>query len=258
MEQNSLVSIVVPVYNASIFLKETIRNVQDQTYTEWELIFVDDCSTDNSCEIIKTEIEKDERIKLISQEENGGAAKARNTGIREAKGRFICFLDADDIWEKKKLEKQLEFIDSIRTERGVDAGFVFTGYEFADETGQGLGKIVNVPSTITYEQALKNTTIFTSTVMIDRNVVEDKYIYMPDIPSEDTATWWQILRKYSVGYGLNYNLVKYRRSANTLSSNKVEAIKRIWGLYRKQEKLSFMKSVYCMMFWAFRAVARRV
>lgn len=251
-ENENLISIVVPVYNAASFIEATIATVQAQTYTEWEMLLVDDCSTDSSGQIIQEKIKKDSRIKLIHQEINKGAAMARNRGVMEAKGRYICFLDSDDIWDINKLEKQIGFMDEKL------AAFSFTGYEFADEFGNGLGKIVSVPEKITYEQALKNTTIFTSTVMIDRSIVDNEDIFMPDIPSEDTATWWNILRKYSIGYGLNENLVKYRRSANTLSSNKAVAIKRIWNLYRKQEKLSFVKSLYCMFFWAFRAVARRV
>ena len=248
----NLISIVVPVYNAADFIKATISAVQAQTYTKWELLLVDDCSSDCSCEIIKRESDNDNRIRLIQQEVNKGAAAARNRGVMEASGQYICFLDADDLWDLNKLKKQIDFINS------KSAGFIFTGYEFADEFGNGLGKIVQVPEEITYEQALKNTTIFTSTVMIDRNIVDDEDILMPNIPSEDTATWWNILKKYGIGYGLNENLVKYRRSVNTLSSNKVVAVKRIWNLYRKHEKLSFVKSLYCMFFWAFRAVARRV
>ncbi|MDE7476797.1 MAG: glycosyltransferase family 2 protein, partial [Lachnospiraceae bacterium] len=96
------------------------------------------------------------------------------------------------------------------------------------------------------------------TVMIDRNIISDEDIYMPHVASEDTATWWRLLKKYKTAYGLDKNLVKYRRSADTLSSNKLTAVKRIWNLYRKQEKLSVVESVYCMFFWAFRAVFRRI
>ena len=132
----------------------------------------------------------------------------------------MCFLDADDLWETDKLDQELMFL----LEKG--ASFVFTGYEFADENGIGLGRIVHVPQTITYKQALKNTTIFTSTVMIDRSLIPDEDIVMPQIASEDTATWWRILKKHGKGYGLDQNLVKYRRSAATLSSNKAVEIGR--------------------------------
>ncbi|MDE7417250.1 MAG: glycosyltransferase [Lachnospiraceae bacterium] len=250
--RTGLVSIVVPVYNAERFIAETISYVQKQTYAEWELLLVDDCSTDKSREIINRKSGEDKRIKLIVLDENAGAAKARNRGIEEACGQYLCFLDADDIWMPDKLKIELESI------KNADAGFVFMGYEFADVSGAGLGKVVHVPGHITYQQALKNTTIFTSTVMIDRNKIPDEDIYMPCIASEDTATWWRILKKHGVGYGIDENLVKYRRSADTLSSNKLTAVRRIWNLYRRQEQLSVIRSAYYMCFWAFRAVLRRI
>lgn len=247
-----LISIVVPVYQVERFIAETIESVQKQDYKNWELLLVDDCSEDKSCAIIEEMAAGDSRIRLIHQQTNQGAAKARNCGVRNAAGRYLCFLDSDDLWESDKLSRELTFMK----EKG--AGFVFTGYEFADEYGKGLGKVVRVPAQISYSEALKNTTIFTSTVMFDRTKIKDEDILMPDIASEDTATWWHLLKVYGQAYGLDRNLVKYRRSANTLSSNKLEAVRRIWQLYRKQEKLSIIYSVYCMCFWAFRAVLRRV
>lgn len=250
--EDTLVSIVVPIFNKSRFLHETVESVQRQTYRNWELLLVDDCSTDDSLRLARKMAKGDHRIRSLCQEQNQGAARARNRGVQEAQGRFLCYLDADDIWLPEKLERELDFI------REKQAGFVFTGYEFADEEGKGLGKIVHVPAEITYEEALKNTTIFTSAVMLDRKIVAQEDAYMPDVPSEDTATWWNLLKKYEKGYGLDENLVLYRRSAKTLSSNKVEAIRRIWGLYRRQEKLSVIKSLYCTAWWAWRAVARRI
>lgn len=253
-----LVSIIVPVYNAGRFIGETISHVQAQTYTQWELLLVDDCSTDNSRRIICEKSKDDSRIRLIRQRENGGAAKARNRGIEQADGQYICFLDADDIWMPDKLAEETAYLRELQKTTNPKAGFVFTGYEFADEKGCGLGKVVHVPGKISYRQALKNTTIFTSTVMIDREIICNEDIFMPSVASEDTAAWWQILKKYGEGYGLDKNLVRYRRSANTLSSNKLTAVKRIWMLYRRQEKLSVAMSVYCMFFWAIRAVIRRL
>ena len=249
-EEDKLVSIVVPVYNAERFIMETIQYVKEQTYEQWELILVDDCSKDNSCNVIRDAMQSDSRIRLVTLGANGGAAQCRNKGVSCARGRYLCFLDADDIWESNKLAQELAFIAGGK-------GFVFTGYEFADEYGRGLGKIVHVPAEITYWEALKNTTIFTSTVMIDRELIADCDIMMPCIASEDTATWWNILKKYGKGYGLDECLVRYRRSTGTLSSNKLVSIQRIWNLYRKQERLSILKSFYCMLFWAVRAVLRR-
>ena len=249
--QENLISIVVPVYNAEKFIEETVTSVMNQTLLEWELLLVNDGSTDGSAKVLEELAEKDARIRTIHIE-NGGAARARNIGTEQAKGRYLAFLDADDLWEPKKLEKELAFL------REHEAAFVFTGYEFADEFGIGTGKVVCVPESLTYQQALKNTTIFTSTVLFDMKKTGRELLYMPHIKSEDTALWWKVLRCGFIAKGLDENLVKYRRSGKTLSSNKIEAIRRIWNLYRKAEGLSRIKSAYYFVFWAFRAVARRV
>ena len=240
----------MPLYNAEKFIWETVQSVINQTYKDFELLLVDDCSTDRS--LAAAEAINDSRVRVIRQEQNAGAYAARNRGLSEAKGRYIAFLDADDKWEPTKLEDTLKFMEE------KDAGFVFTSYEFADEKCVGTGKVVRVPETITYKQALSNTTIFTSTVLIDREKVADELIKMPNIKSEDTATWWQILRAGHTGYGLDKNLVKYRRSAGTLSSNKIEALRRIWNLYRKAAGLSVVSSAAHFVVWAFKAVARRI
>lgn len=251
---NELISIIIPVYNANQYIEATVATVLAQTYDNWELLLVDDGSADGSYETI-LRLEREDttgRIKSLRPTEHGTAARARNYGLDNAKGRYIAFLDADDLWEKDKLLKELNFLKENQ------AGFVFTGYEFADATGCGTGKIVKVPRTLNYRQALKNTTIFTSTVLIDTEVIDRELIRMPEIKSEDTATWYQILRNGHLAYGLNENLVKYRRVANSLSSNKLEALRRIWSLYRKAEKLSVPYSAYNFVFWAFRAVLRRI
>lgn len=245
-----MISIIVPVYNVENFIAETIDSVLQQTYTDWELILVNDCSTDNTIE--KIGAFNDPRIRLVHQNCNQGAYAARNRGLIEAKGRFIAFLDADDLWESEKLEHEIDFM--LRE----NAGFVFTGYEFADSKGMGTGVVVKVPHTFNFKQALNNTTIFTSTVLIDREKISDKLIMMPNIKSEDTATWWNILMAGNVAYGLNENLVKYRRSAGSLSSNKFEALRRIWNLYRKIAKLSIVEASVHFVCWAFTAVLRRI
>lgn len=247
-----LISIVVPVYNAQKFLNDTIKTVQEQTYDNWELIFVDDCSKDNSVDIITKEMKNDKRIKLYKNEKNSGAALTRNNGIDKANGSFLCFLDADDLWDKDKLEKQIVFM------KENDCEFLFTGYEFADQNGIPNGKKVYVPAKLNYKQALKNTTIWTCTVMFNMNYLTKEDIFMPDVPSEDTACWWKILKKIDCAYGLNEILSFYRRTQGTLSSNKLVAIKRIWYLYRSVERLNIFYSVYNFLFYAFNAVKRRV
>lgn len=245
-----LISIIVPVYNAQNFIAETIESVLAQSETGFELLLVNDFSTDDSVKVIKGFT--DERIRLIEMTDNFGAYAARNKGLSEAKGRYIAFLDSDDLWDREKLKKELAFL------KENDADMVFTGYEFADVNGIGTGAIVKVPKTISYKEALHNTTIFTSTVMIDRNKVPDSLIEMPNIKSEDTATWWAILKAGHSAYGLNENLVKYRRSTGSLSANKLVALKRIWNLYRKVAKLSVPASAFHFVQWAVLATLRRI
>lgn len=247
---NNTVSVVVPVYNAAKCISDTIMSVKNQSYKDFELILVDDGSTDETLSIMK-EYEC-ENIHVLSNTEGKGAADARNCGIKAAGGRYIAFLDADDMWLCDKLSKQIDFMKSN------NAAFSFTGYEFADENCKGTGVKVLVPFTISYKEALKNTTIFTSTVIFDMEVLKKEDIFMPKVVSEDTATWWKVLKSGITGYGLNESLTLYRRMGKSLSSNKLEAIRRIWYLYRKVEKLNVFYSMYCFCFWALRAVKRRV
>lgn len=251
---NETVSIIVPVYHAEKYIEETIRHVAAQTYTDWELLLVVDGSGDRSAQVIRDyqEAEGEDRLRLIVSEENMGAAKARNKGLQEARGRYIAYVDADDLWMPEKLEFELQFM------REKQAAFVFSGYEFADQHGVGTGKVVHVPEQMSYTDALKNTTIFTSTVLFDTLLIPRELLEMPVIKSEDTALWWKVLRSGYTAYGLDRNLVLYRRPAESLSSNKVEAIRRIWNLYRRAEGLSIPRSAYYFCFWAVRAVRRRV
>lgn len=251
---NETVSIIVPVYNAEKYIEETIRHVVAQTYRDWELLLVVDGSRDGSAQVIQNyqEAENESRLRIIVREKNEGAAKARNQGLREATGRYIAYVDADDLWMPRKLEQELLFM------KEKQAAFVFSGYEFADEEGMGTGKVVHVPEKLDYRKALKNTTIFTSTVLFDTERIPRELLEMPDIKSEDTALWWKVLRNGYTAYGLDQNLVLYRRPARSLSSNKVEAIRRIWNLYRTVAGLSIPNSLYHLCFWAVRATLRRV
>ena len=250
MKTNNLVSVIIPVYNAEKYIKATIESVKSQTHKHWEAIIIDDKSTDNSVNMAKKYLNK--KIKLIQNKKNIGAALSRNKGIKAAKGRYIAFLDSDDIWDSDKLKKQLEDINE------KEVAFSFTDYIYADENAIPNGKIVHVPEVMSYKQALKNTTIFTSTVMFDTKYISKEQIYMPNVPSEDTATWWKILKTGINAFGLSKPLTVYRRPTNSLSSNKLTSIKRTWNLYRKQEGLSFFSSSYYFFFYCFNATKRRV
>ena len=251
---NETVSIIVPVYNAEKFIVETMEHVAAQTYEDWELLLVVDGCGDDCARVIR-EYQKstgEKRLRLMVNEENMGAARSRNRGLLAARGRYIAYVDADDLWRPEKLERQLQYM------REKQAAFVFTGYEFADEEGAGTGRVVHVPSRLTYREALKNTTIFTSTVMFDTQRIPREMLEMPEIKSEDTALWWKVLREGHTAWGLDQNLVLYRRPRQSLSSNKLEAVRRIWNLYRRAEGLSVPYSLYNFCFWAWRAVMRRI
>ena len=249
-----MISIVVPVYNAAPYIENTVQMVLQQTYQDFELILVDDCSTDNSVALLEELLEqrKDVRLRLVRKERNQGAAAARNTGLDMASGRYIAFLDADDVWLPHRLEAGLRFMEEKK------AGFVFSAYEFGDEQARGTGKIVHVPEKLTYRKALSRTVVFTTTTLFDTTLVPKELLRMPTVPSEDTATWWQILRNGHVAYGLDQVLAIYRRPAKSLSSNKLVALQRIWNLYRKQEKLGLFSSAFYFCFWALRATLRRI
>ena len=286
-----LISIIVPVYRARAYIAGTIAMVIRQTCKQWELLLIEDCSPDNSAEIIrnilgdytccnllaKWQSERlgikgqevlpwqqgirtaeeytdgtGRRIVLVCKEKNEGAAAARNTGLSMAQGRYIAFLDADDVWFPEKLDRELRFMKERK------AGFVFTAYEFGDEKARPTGRVVHVPESLTYRKALSRTVIFTTTVMFDRKIIPDKLMRMPVVESEDTATWWQILRAGYTAYGLNETLAIYRRPPKSLSSNKFTAIRRIWNLYRRQEKLSVIASACYFVAWAYRATVRRL
>ena len=212
-----LVSIITPVYNAERFLSDTIKSVQNQTYKNWEILLIDDCSKDNSAQIIKEFQKYDNRIKYIKLKKNSGASVSRNEGIRNAKGRFIAFVDSDDIWKPEKLEIQIKYMLK------ENLGFTFTSYRYMKENGELTNKIAKAPSKINYNGLLKNTIIGCSTVVIDREIVD--YFEMPLVRrGQDTATWLQILRKEKYAYGIEQDLVNYRLVGESLSSNKINNI----------------------------------
>lgn len=246
-----LVSIITPVYNAERFLSDTIKSVQNQTYKIWEILLIDDCSKDNSAQIIKEFQKYDNRIKYIKLKKNSGASVSRNEGIRNAKGRFIAFVDSDDIWKPEKLEIQIKYMLK------ENLGFTFTSYRYMKENGELTNKIAKAPSKINYNGLLKNTIIGCSTVVIDREIVD--YFEMPLVRrGQDTATWLQILRKEKYAYGIEQDLVNYRLVGESLSSNKIIALKRTWNTYRNVEKLGLLKSSYVFCFYVFNAIKKRI
>ena len=249
---NDLVSIITPAYNNSEFIKQTIESVQKQTYKNWEMIVVDDCSTDRTPELIKKISQKDDRIKYIKLKKNSGAAIARNRALRESRGRFIAYLDADDLWKKNKIQNQIDFMLSH------NYAFACSNYEKIDINNKIL-KQVKIPKEINYKLFLRNTIIQTVGVMIDTKKTGKELLTMPNVyGKEDAATWCQLLKSGFNCYGVPEFLSYYRVVPKSLSSNKIKSIKRTWFLYRKVERLSFMNACFCFLGYAINAVRKRI
>jgi teichuronic acid biosynthesis glycosyltransferase TuaG len=248
---NILVSIITPSYNSSKYIVECIESVLSQTYENWEMFIVDDCSTDNSKEIISAYSTKDKRIKPFFLKQNVGAAEARNVAIRQSKGRYVAFLDSDDLWNPEKLDKQLSFM-----KENVLA-FSFSTYQFMSEDGKELLNIISAPKMMTYHSYLKNTIIGCLTVIIDREKTGE--FEMPNIrSSHDMALWLLIMKRGFSAYGLEQNLAKYRVVSSSNTSNKVKASKEVWNVYRKVEKLNIFYSAICFIGYAFNAIKKRL
>lgn len=247
------VSIITPSYNSEKYIKYTIESVQKQTYQNWEMIIVDDCSTDNTKEIVKKYMDKDERIILLEHEKNQGAAKARNKALRKSSGRYIAYLDADDVWLPDKLEYQVKFMNDN------NYGFSCASYEVISEEGNSLNKIIKMKKEVDYIGFLTNNLLQTVGIMADTKIINKKDLVMPDLRRrQDAATWLQVLKSGHSCYGIKRVLCQYRRVSDSLSSNHLKAVKGIWYLYRKVERLSLPFSCYCFVRYAVLAVWKRV
>lgn len=247
---NHTVTVITPVYNSEEFLKETIESVMNQTYENLEYILIDDCSTDRSATLIRKYQEKDSRIQYIKLKKNSGAAVARNTGLENAKGRYIAFIDSDDVWYPEKLKKQIKFMQEN------NVAFTYTKYERLSEKGEVTGA-PSFPQKLNYSGLLKNTAIACSTVIIDRKIIGD--FRMPLVrKGQDTATWLKILRNHEYAFLIDEVLNQYRSREGSLSDNKISALKRTWNTYRNIEKLPLYKAIYYFSFYVWNAVKRRI
>ena len=248
---NNLVSVITPSYNSSKFIDECVNSVISQSYTNWELLIVDDCSDDSSKELLLDLERRDERIQVIFLDNNIGAANARNVAILKAKGKYIAFLDSDDSWDSQKLYKQISFM--IKNE----IAFSYTSYQSISENGLDIIRVINAPYKMSYNNYLKNTIIGCLTVVIDKEKVGD--FEMPSIrSSHDMALWLLIMKRGFDAYGLNENLANYRIVSTSNSSSKLDAAIDVWRVYRKFERLSFFYSTWCFLNYAFNAVIRRI
>lgn len=235
----SKISIVTPVFNSERFIDQCISSIKAQTFLDWEHILVDDCSTDNSPVIIKNYAEKDSRIKYFKLSEKGGPGIARNKGIELSKGRYIAFLDSDDLWNSDKLTLQLAFMEK----NGYP--FTFTSYNRITEDGSKLNGIIKAETVVTYKRALLKNPIGCLTVMYDVSYFGKQY--MPSIVKRQDYALWLKLLKQSNAYGLDKVLATYRVRQNSVSSGKIGLLKYEWKIYREEEGLSFTKSSFYLL-----------
>lgn len=250
---NNKVSIIMPSFNSEKYVLDAIISVQNQTYKNWEMIIVDDCSNDNTINIISEVIANDNRIRLYRQERNLGAGAARTRALGLINGRFIAYLDADDIWYPDKLSKQISFM--LKN----NIGFSCTSYEVIDNDGNKLNKQIYMLPKVDYIGFLTNNLLQTVGIMVDSKIVNKKYLIMPNLRRrQDAATWLQILKAQYYCYGMEEILAQYRRTQGSLSSNKFKAVKGVWYLYRKIEHLSFSFSCYCFIRYAYLAIWKRI
>ena len=253
IQENNKVSIITAVYNSENYIRDTILSVQAQTYSDWEMIIVDDASTDHTADIVAEFAEKDKRIILIKQKSNIGAGAARTLAVKQAKGRYIAYLDADDLWYPEKLEKQIIFM------RDKGCGFSCTSYEVINDVGEPLKKYVYMLPKVNYKEYLTNNLLQTVGIMADLSIVPIENLYMPDLRRrQDVATWLQVLKTGNSCFGMQEILAKYRRTKQSLSSNKIKAVKGMWYLYREVEHLPLFSCCYCFVRYAFLAIWKRI
>ncbi|UZD23039.1 glycosyltransferase family 2 protein [Algoriphagus halophytocola] len=236
-----LVSIITPVHNAYSHIEDTIQSVLNQTFSDWELILVDDYSTDRGMHILNKYEQLDSRIHIYENSYNLGAALSRNRGIEKAQGRYIAFLDSDDLWEPTKLEEQVKFMQDN------NYAFTFTGYHKFRET-EIIGEH-EVPAKVTHEELLKTCSIGCLTAMYDTDQLGK--VYMPEISKrQDFALWLKILKEIPYAYAIQKPLAKYRLRGDSISGNKLKAAKYQWRVYREFEHLNFFQSCYYFSHYA--------
>jgi len=243
-----LVSIITPIRNGDKFIEEALISVIGQTYSHWEMWVINDNSTDNSLQKVLQYADKETRIKCIDLPDFVGAAKARNVGISASNGRYIAFLDADDIWLPTKLEEQLSFMQLN------DCYFCFSAYTKISVKGDFIARI-GVPDRVDYFDLLKTCVIGCLTVIYDKEYFGT--VYMPLINKrQDFGLWLKLLKKIDFAYGINKPLALHRIHSNSLSSNKVDAVKYTWVLFRKIEKLTLLKCVFYFSHYTVRGLLR--
>jgi len=247
-----LVSIVMPNYNCADYMAETLDSVLAQSYKNWELYIMDDCSTDNILEVMQPYLDKYPNIHFQVLEKNGGPAIARTEGIKLAEGKYIAFLDSDDLWVNTKLEKQVNYMENKKID------FSCTAYSLIDENSNVLNKDFRPPIKADYRKVLLFGDPIGNLTVIYNQETLGKY-EVPLIGNrEDFALWLKILKDVRYCYGIQEPLGKYRVRKNSASSNNLVNAKYHWKLYRQFEKISFFKSSFYIFSWIFYKFCKRI
>ena len=242
-DKQPLVSVITPAYNAAGVIEETMGSVLKQSYTNWEMLIVDDCSTDETRNIVREYERADNRIRLIELKENSGAAVARNAALEQASGSFAAFLDSDDQWLPNKLERQIAWM------KKYGAAFTFTQYYVIDSDGRNLGLGDVIPPQVSYRDLLKQNMIGCLTVVVD--LTQTGPLRMVDIRTrQDYVLWLELCRRGFTAYGLSEPLAVYRRRNVSISSDKKKMARQNWKVYREVERLNLLKSSYYFMHYA--------
>lgn len=237
-----LVSIITPAFNAAAYVEVTIASVQAQSHAHWEMLIVDDCSSDTTVEIVERAVAMDPRIRLIRQRKNGGPAAARNSALEAATGRWVAFLDSDDLWLPGKLESQLAF------QRNHSAKVTFTAFRRITADGRQTGRLINIPERVGYRQLLENTVIATSTVVVDREMSGE--FRMKAMYYDDFGCWLDLLRGGDVALGLQSDLMRYRVVGQSVSRNKKNSARQVWRTYRTVERLGLLQASWYFVNYA--------
>lgn len=245
---DGLVSIIVPAFRAGAFIEHTIQSVMAQSYTNWEMLIADDCSPDNTRAIVAAWARRDARVRLIALDRNGGPAAARNAALAQARGRWIAFLDSDDLWLPNKLERSLAHAAAHR------APLVYTGFRRISHDGSRTGDYIAVPASLTYRELLGNTAIATSTVLIDRAIAGD--VRMERVFYDDFVCWLSILKRGHVALGLNEDLMRYRVLSQSVSRNKGRSAREVWKTLRGIEHLGIVPAAWHFSRYAFNAARK--
>lgn len=247
--QDGLVSVIIPVYNSESYIGKTIESALAQTYKNFEIIIVDDCSTDLSAQIIQKYCKKYSNIYYYLQPQNQGVAVARNRALELAKGQYVAFLDSDDLWYPDKIERQLGLMDATNTP------FSYTAIKMINENDQVIRDKRKIPMYADYQMILRNTLIATSSVVIDRKKIGA--FKMPLRRSgQDYATWLMILHNGICARGIDEALVQYRVGRHSLSSNKFKSIKQVWEIQVQNEKISKCDATVNVVYFTFNALKK--